>query len=118
MRWVDQKSYLGLDRRKRRPALRFGERRQGAGAADAPSLGAALRQLRVRAATADTRCGVERFVARTRVIADLAGAYGEAGLATALAQLADLAGASPEEDWRQRLEAALGHLSDRFDAIG
>ncbi len=118
MRWVDQKSYLGMDRRRRRPTLRFGERRQGAEADDAPSLGAALRQLRVRATVARTRHGVGQFVTRTRAIATLAAAYGEAELATALTQLADLAAASSDEDWRERLESALSRLSGRFDAIG
>lgn len=117
MRWIDQKNYLGMDRRKRRPALRFGERRQSAEAPEAPSLGAALRQLRVLASVTHTRRGVGQFVTRTRAISTLAAAYGEAGLANALAQLADLAAASPDEDWRERLESALSRLSGRFDTI-
>ncbi len=118
MRWIDRKDYLGLDRRKQRAVLRFRERRLNGPADDAPSLGAALRQLRVHAAAADTRKGVESFLARTRAVAELADAYKEPELAKALLQLAALAAASADEDWCARLELALSRMSGRFDTIG
>ncbi len=77
MRWIDQKDYLGLDRRKQRPTLRFGERRLEGPAKDAPSLGSALRQLRVHAAAANSGKGVAHFTKRTRAVAELADAYKE-----------------------------------------
>lgn len=117
MRWVDGKSYVGVDRRKQRPKLRFGERRLEAGAMEAPPLGAALRQLRIRAAVANTPSNVRKFVERTKVIADLAAAYGEPDLRDALMRLAAIVAVRADEDWRDQLNSALEKLSTRFDTV-
>lgn len=116
MRWVISKTFEGLDRRKRRPELRFGERRSQALAAEAPTLAAGLRQLRVRAAAANTKRGALEFAARTRMIAELAQAYGEAALHDELIRLADLVANEPEADWRVRLAPVLDTISERYAA--
>lgn len=117
MRWIDRKSYVGVDRRKRRPSLIYGERRQDAAPDVSLSLGAALRQLRVLARAANKARGVGEFVTRTQAVAELAHARGEAELGAALLRLAEQVAAASAEDWRARLEDVLGRLSQRFDAI-
>lgn len=117
LRWVDGKSYVGMDRRKRRPTLQFGERRSESSAVEAPPLGVALRQLRIRAAVANTPNNVREFAERAKKIAELAAAYGEPDLSDALARLGALVAARADEDWRQQLNGALEKLSARFDAV-
>ena len=116
VRWVNNKSFVGLDRRRARPKLKFGERRQEAGAADAPSLASALRQLRVLAAGANRRSGVLTFIDRAKAIAELAEAYGEAYLAEELRRLATLMGEAPATDWAARLESTLSTIAERYEA--
>ena len=113
-RWVEDESYTGVDRRKGRARLRYAERRQVAAAREAPSLGAALRQLRVRAAAAGTPSGIRAFANRTLAIAGLAEAMNEPALAEELRRLADLVSAQPGLDWRKPLDEALSTISDRL----
>ncbi len=97
--------------------MRYGERRSETGDVEAPALGAALRQLRIRAAVANTPGNVRKFVQRTYVIADLAAAYSEPDLRDALMRLAAIVAARADEDWRDQLNGALEKLSARFDAV-
>lgn len=117
MRWINNKSFVGIDRRKRRPTLRFGERRVEASATDAPTLASGLRQLRVLTEGAHTGRGVAEFVTRTRLIAELAHAYGEAALSHELSRLADLVAAEPHGDWRERLGNVLSAISERYSTV-
>lgn len=118
MRWIDNASFAGVDRRKRKPTLRFGERRQEAANTEPPTLGATLRQLQVRASAATAARGVRAFVERTRLAAELSAACGETALAQELTRLADLVAAQPEADWSARLGAALATISDRYAQAG
>jgi hypothetical protein len=118
LRWVDNKSFLGVDRRKQRPSLRFGERRAESADTEAPTLAAALRQLSVRANETNKPAGVQAFAHRTQAIAELADHYRENALARELRRLADLLLAAPKEDWRERLTEALDTISDRYAASG
>lgn len=113
-RWIEDQTYVGVDRRKSRAKLRYAERRQLAASRDAPSLGAALRQLQVRAAATNTPSGVRAFTNRTLAIAGLAIAMNEPALAEELNRLADLVSAQPGLDWRKPLDTALGTISDRL----
>jgi hypothetical protein len=117
VRWVEHKSYTGPDRRKRKPTLRFGERRVSDIAENAPPLGAALRQLRIYAMDAHDTHKVRAFIDRARMAAHLAEARGEPEVKTALLKLADLVAAQPGEDWRERLAFALEKMSARFDVL-
>jgi hypothetical protein len=116
-RWVDIPSYIGLDRRKQRPKLRFGERRSEKMLAEAPSLAAALRQLRVRALNANSAAGNQRFAERSDAIADLAEIANEPTLAQELRRLAQLLRSQPDRDWRAQLDDALATIADRFQAL-
>lgn len=113
-RWIEDQAYVGVDRRKGRAKLRYAERRQVMAARDAPSLGAALRQLQVRAAAASTPSGIRAFANRTVAIAGLAVAMNELALAEELNRLADLVSAQPGLDWRKPLETALSTISGRL----
>jgi len=86
MRWVDVKSYVGLDRRGKR-GLRLFDRRSESIDSNPPSLATALRQLRLRCFDVQDAEGVAAFCERTGAIAQLAEATGEAAVAMRLARL-------------------------------
>lgn len=112
MRWVDHKSFFGLDRRQRRAALRLNERRREASDGEPPSLAAALRQLRVRAMAAYTTDGVAEFIERARAVAELAQAFGEIAIGRALMRIVAEVASRPQEDWRDWLDERMGELAD------
>lgn len=116
MRWVDNKDYVGKDRRAKRPTLRLGERRQEDETREAPSVAAMIRQLRVRAVTATTPAGVQAFVKRARVLADYALSIDEAYVAETVQRLAANAEKQPETDWSSKLDKELGWLAERVGA--
>ena len=94
VRWVDVKSYVGLDRRQRK-LLRFFDRRSARADAAPPSLATALRQLRLHQLHGDNEEGLDLFCARARGTAELAEAYGETGVSKLLLQLIEQLKALP-----------------------
>lgn len=114
MRWVDNKDYVGADRRKRQPRLRFGERRHMDETREATSV-VLLRQLRVRAVAADTPNGVATFVRRARAVAGYVGECGDDYTAATLVALAARVEREPETDWRVRLDQELSWLAERLE---
>jgi hypothetical protein len=115
MRWVDHKKFVGVDRRRARPALKFGERRQHSSAAEAPSLASAVRLLRVRAQSANTPEGVASFADRAKAIAELAQLQANTMVGQGLMAIIVQIQARPSEDWRAHLEAELAWMADRLD---
>jgi len=83
VRWVDVRSYVGLDRRQRRN-LRLLDRRSEAAGGTPPSLATALRQLRLHELHSEKQDGLARFCGRAIATAELAEAYGEDGVARLL----------------------------------
>jgi hypothetical protein len=114
VRWVDNKDYLGLDRRKRRPSLRPGERRMEDSTRAAPTLAAFFRQLRVRAQSVNTPAGAAAFAKRARAIGEYALTLGEGQMAAALTSLAAEVERRPDDDWREKLERDLAWLAARL----
>lgn len=117
LRWIDNKSFTGPDRRRQRPRLRHGERRQEMAAGAPLSLAAALRQLRVHCVSAKQPTGVRQFATRVRAVADLASAHREDALARELKRLADRVDAEPMADWSAVLLDALHVISERYDTV-
>lgn len=115
MRWVDNKDYLGVDRRKRRPSLRPGERRVEDSTRAAPTLAAFFRQLRVRAQSVNTSAGAAAFAKRARAIGDYADTLDEGQMAAALANLASEIERRPNDDWREKLDRDLAWLAARLE---
>lgn len=115
MRWVDNKDYLGLDRRKRRPSLRPGERRVEDAARAAPTLAAFFRQLRIRAQSVHTPAGAAAFAKRARAIGEYAATLDERQMAAALANLAAEILRRPSDDWREKLDRDLTWLAARLE---
>lgn len=77
MSWVDEDGYFGPDRRQVR-AFRLFDRRQGDGAQPAPSLGALLRKLQIRASSLNGDAQiVSRYRTHIQSVADLARDRGE-----------------------------------------
>jgi hypothetical protein len=88
MRWVDVKSYVGLDRRGKRGRRLFDRRGESADSTP-PSLATALRQLRLRCFDIQDAEGVTAFRERAAAIAQLAEAVGETSAAVAIMRLSD-----------------------------
>lgn len=88
MRWVDVKSYIGLDRRNRGAFRLFNRRGQEAGSAP-PSLATALRQLRLRCLDSHDAEGLSAFCARALGVMQLAEAYGQVDVALRLTALVE-----------------------------
>ena len=86
MRWVDVKSYVGLDRRGKR-ARRLFDRRGESIDTNPPSLATALRQLRLRCLDLHDAEGVAAFRERAGAIAQLAEAAGQVGVSGRLMRL-------------------------------
>ncbi|HYD87779.1 MAG TPA: hypothetical protein VEA80_09905 [Vitreimonas sp.] len=97
MRWVDVRSYVGLDRRQRRNLRLLDRRSESAGGAP-PSLATALRQLRLHELNRETPDGLARFCARAVATAELAEAYGEKGVTRLLRLLVEQLEAMPPQD--------------------
>lgn len=112
MRWIDHRSFFGLDRRKLRAVLRLIERRRASHCTEPPSLAAALRQLRVRALATDSPEGVAEFLRRAQAVAELAQAYGETAIGAKLVRIAEQVASRPQSDWRAWLDDRIGKLSD------
>lgn len=88
MRWVDVKSYIGLDRRNRGGFRLFDRRAEKAGMAP-PSLSTALRQLRLRCLDTHDAEGLAAFCSRALAVMKLAEAYGDVELALSLSRLVE-----------------------------
>ncbi|MEZ5994574.1 MAG: hypothetical protein R3C25_02370 [Hyphomonadaceae bacterium] len=116
MRWVDNKKYVGKDRRKTKPLLRFGERRQADDTREPPTTAAMLRQMRVRAVAANSPEGVRIFCERGRVLADFAASVGEDYVASELANLIARVEQEPDADWSDALDRELSWLAERIGA--
>lgn len=104
MRWVDVKSYVGLDRRQKR-LLRLFDRRGDRADGAPPSLTTALRQLRLHQLHAEGQEGLEKFCVRATGTAELAKAYGEEGVSKLLLLLVENLRAMPEGDIAQMADA-------------
>lgn len=89
MLWVDQESYFGPDRRRRR-RLRLLERRRVNYAGPPPSLNTALRKLRLRVLDAQG-AGTDAVICYTLGLSQLAQLNDEPDTAVALARLAAVA---------------------------
>jgi hypothetical protein len=87
MLWVDHLNYVGLDRRQRRSVRRPKERRREDCSSPAPSLRAALRQLRMRVLDAERSASRSAFCIRATATAMLAKATGRAAIAELLFEL-------------------------------
>ncbi|MGE3249062.1 MAG: hypothetical protein AB7J28_01900 [Hyphomonadaceae bacterium] len=112
MRWVDQRNYVGPDRRGKR-SRRLLDRRKHDETSHAPALATALRQLRVRVLDADRDEGMRDFIARTRALAQLAEHRGEARAAGGLHALVRALEKSPGGgDLRPQIYAALDRIAD------
>lgn len=111
MKWVDVRTFTGLDRRKRKPSLRFAERRNGDATSDPPSSASAIRQLRVRAMEANSPEGVRAFAQRAAAVAALAEKRLELQLSADLTWLAGRILSAPHLDWRARLDEHLGRIA-------
>jgi hypothetical protein len=108
VRWVDDPSYVGLDRRDR-DTLRLRERRRRENAGPLPPLSHALRHLRVRVHDTVTLEGLQKFEARVGAVSRLADARGHSELRDLLVRLArDLAYApdDPRETIYSELDKA------------
>jgi hypothetical protein len=88
MRWVEIRSYIGLDRRQK-GAFRLLDRRGKRNEANAPSLNTALRQLRLTCVDADDAEGFEAFAVRARGVAQLAEAHGFPAVSARLLQVVE-----------------------------
>lgn len=98
VRWVDDPSYVGLDRRERdKLALRLRERRRRENTGPLPPLSHALRHLRVRVHDTITQEGLQRFEARVGAVSRLAEARGHDELSILLARLARDLSHAPED---------------------
>lgn len=93
--WVEEESFVGLDRRKRR-GFRFPDRRRALRLRNAPSLDTLIRQVRVGAFNLHTPEALKLMQLRLAGAADLAQLRGKPQLAAALAAIAtDLVAAPP-----------------------
>jgi hypothetical protein len=111
MLWVDHADYFGPDRRKS-GSLRVRERRRYDYAGNPPPVATALRQLRMRVLDA-SGAGIDAFVARARMVAQLADIQHEpetADVVRALARRAAQTGGDVRQflyDGLDRAQAAL-----------
>jgi hypothetical protein len=109
MRWVDDPTYVGSDRRKAR-AMRLLNRRRADQSGAAPSLPAALRQLGVRVMDARNPAGLKKFSERLRATSKLAKDYGNGAVADALMKLAQKLEMPRAPDMRPMIEAELRRI--------
>lgn len=105
MRWVDNDSYFGPDRRER-VSLRLYERRRHDDAGAPPPLGTALRQLRLRVLDARGP-GVDAFVSRVHGTALLAEMQNEPDVAIELNALGSTLAGSHMADVRVKIYKSL-----------
>ncbi|WP_395646741.1 hypothetical protein [Terricaulis sp.] len=89
MRWVDVKSYIGLDRRGGGSGFRIFDRRGRATGGAPPSLATALRQLRLRCLDTQDAEGLSAFCVRALGVMQLAEAYGKVDVALRLTALVE-----------------------------
>ncbi len=104
MRWIDVRSYVGLDRRQRRNLRLLNRRGESAGGAP-PSLTTALRQLRLHQLHSEGQAGLEKFCARAEATAKLAEVYGESAVAKLLLLMVENLKQMPTEDLDALAEA-------------
>lgn len=115
MRWVKSKDFVGLDRRKRRAALRPRERRLEYSVVDAPSLASGLLSLRVSAHEANTPGGVAAFLRRAIAVGELAILHGRPEICAALTALAERVKLEPDRDWQALLGDQLALMTAGLD---
>lgn len=89
MRWVDVKSYVGLDRRNGRKLWIFDRRDKKAAGGIPPSLSTALRQLRLRSLDIEDAEGLTAFCERANATALLAIEYEAKQVAEKLRELVE-----------------------------
>lgn len=108
MRWIDQYTYWGLDRRRRGRFRLFGERRKQAEEGPPPSVSTALRQLQARAWDA---AGDERFAefcTQCEAVAAFAAEMGEQAVAESLQRSLDaLRALQPDADRQAEIDETL-----------
>lgn len=110
--WVDHKNYVGPDRRRKR-GIRLNERREYDYGGAAPSLSAAVRQLRMHVLDAHGPEGAAKFVQRVNAVAGLAAQVNELKAAAHLHKIAQVMtqqGAS--RDMRNALYPALEKVAE------
>jgi hypothetical protein len=101
MLWVDNTSYFGPDRRRKR-MMRMLERRRENYAGPAPSLSIAMRQLRMRVLDAQGAQAAP-FAERLRGVAQIARIHNEPGASNVLNTLATTLAGARGADMRQKL---------------
>ncbi len=106
MRWVDDPTYFGSDRRKGR-ALRLRNRRYADHAGPPPSLPAALRQLAMRTLEVGSPAGLARFRERVSTTSKLAKEFGNTPVADVLMNLAGRLDAPRSADLRPIIETEI-----------
>lgn len=110
--WVDHKNYVGPDRRSKR-GMRLNERREYDYGGNAPSLSAAVRQLRMHVLDAHGQDGVGKFVQRVKAVAWLAEQVNEQKAAAHLYKIAQvLMHQGAEKDMRNALYGALDKVGE------
>jgi hypothetical protein len=106
--WVDHKNYVGPDRRKKRN-MRLSERREYDYGGNAPSLSAAVRQLRMHVLDAHGP-GAAKFIDRVKAVAWLAQ---QANELKALAHLQKIAQVMEQQGLQRDMRNALYGALDR-----
>lgn len=110
--WVDHKNYVGPDRRKKR-GLRLNERREYDYGGNAPSLSAAVRQLRMHVLDAHGPEGAAKFVERVSAVAWLAEQANEPKAAAHLHKIAQvMIQQGAQKDMRNALYPALERVAE------
>jgi hypothetical protein len=102
MRWIDQDSYVGPDRRAHAKALRFIERRREDLAGAPPPLTTALRQMRQYVIDARGK-GAAAFAVRAEGVAALARHHGRPEVSATLMRVAAVAPLGATMDVRNDL---------------
>lgn len=109
MLWVDHTSYFGSNRRRKNAALRVRERRRHDYAQGAPSLSAALRQLRMHVLEARGPA-LTGFIQRILGVTLLAEMQHEPDAAFMLSRLATQLGREPDRDMRPEIYDTLDRV--------
>jgi hypothetical protein len=110
--WVDHKNYVGPDRRGKRK-MRLNERRELDYGGSAPSLSAAVRQLRMHVLEAHGPEGAAKFVQRVKAVAWLAEQVNELKAAAHLHKIAQvMMHQGADKDMRNALYPALERVAE------
>jgi hypothetical protein len=105
LRWVFDKSFVGLDRREGRFALRLNERRRVDAAGLPPSLPTALLQLKLAAFGTD-EAGLLKFSYHASSVAMLASALGRDDVAEPLREMVQLLTVPRDREYREEMVRA------------